>query len=83
MSSSLSRPHHNPPSQCDICEDPFPRAHGSAFYDARIPNGPWANLCRSCARVHRVRLGTGFGQLYTFNAASGKFECGPRDGGSL
>lgn len=45
---------------CDICivsgkpED--------AAYDGRTKDGPWANMCEDCFKVHGVGLGLGKGQ---------------------
>lgn len=37
-------------------------AHGPAYADARVPGGPWGNLCRSCFDLLGCRLGLGHGQ---------------------
>lgn len=34
----------------------------TAYADAKIPHGPWANLCQSCFRTYGCSLGTGKGQ---------------------
>lgn len=35
-----------------------------AYMDGKTDMGPWANMCRDCAEVHAVGIGTGFGQLF-------------------
>jgi hypothetical protein len=36
--------------------------HGPAYADAKIPGGPWGNLCRSCFDRFGCKLGLGQGQ---------------------
>ena len=49
-----------PPERCDICSSPI----NKLFYDAKIPRGSWAIMCRRCFRNFRCSLGIGAGQKY-------------------
>lgn len=50
----------NMEKRCDICDT---RCH-SIFYDAKMKQGPWANMCSFCFQFLGVGLGTGRGQKY-------------------
>lgn len=57
------------PTKCDTCGQPIVKV----FYDARTKRGPWACMCEKCQKegpgVNQV--GTGIGQEYTEDEASG------------
>ena len=42
--------------KCDLCNN-------KAKYDARLPFGPWGNLCQECFKKYNCQLGLGKGQL--------------------
>jgi len=42
---------------CDMCKR-------KAYADARIPDGPWANLCNTHFTMYGCSLGTGRGQVF-------------------
>jgi hypothetical protein len=58
------------PGKCDTCHAPIE----GEFYDARIPGSSWGNLCPSCFRRFGCSLGTGRGQHYRQNPATGAFD---------
>lgn len=47
--------------KCDLCK----KDCGNFYIDGRIKNGPWANMCAKCWKLHGVgQLGTGMGQKF-------------------
>jgi len=56
--------HLNPPAKCDLCETPII----SKFYDVKVGNRGWANLCTSCFKATSSKLGVGLGQEFTAKA---------------
>lgn len=46
--------------KCDICGE-------TAYADARMYNGSWANLCVRHLKLFGIGLGTGFGQRYVLD----------------
>ena len=47
---------------CDICADAIVPQQISAYADARLSIGPWANVCRKHFDTYQCSLGTGRGQ---------------------
>lgn len=50
----------NQTETCDICQSELV----SEKYDAKIPGGPWANMCGKCFSDLDCKLGLGRGQYY-------------------
>lgn len=59
----------SPPQECDVCQQPI----AGVFYDAKIPHGSWACLCKDCFTRLRCALGTGKGQKYQ-PASDGRWQ---------
>jgi len=57
------------PKECDICGI----AIANAFVDDMTREGPWANMCPDCHRLHGCGLGLGVGQRYE-KKPDGKFH---------
>jgi hypothetical protein len=56
---------------CNVCGDVLTKD----MYDARIPHvGSWANICYACFREYGCKLGTGHGQHYRRELATGRWE---------
>jgi hypothetical protein len=53
------------PTECQFCHQKF-RA-GDKFIDGKTNIGPWGILCQDCHAVVGVGLGTGRGQLYSYD----------------
>lgn len=61
-----------PPTSCDICKAPI----ANVFVDGIIKiNGRsgWANVCKSCHKEYGIGLGTGKGQEWWRDPATGEF----------
>jgi len=53
---------------CNCCNGDF----GNTMYDARMPRiGVWGNFCQDCFDELGCSLGTGNGQKYTYEDATG------------
>jgi hypothetical protein len=44
------------------------------YVDGATIYGPWANMCESCHKRMGMGLGTGRGQLYEWNQATGSYQ---------
>ena len=56
-------------TKCDICGAECT----TELVDGATQSGPWAVMCPKCHKIHGVGLGTGRGQKYRKNAATGEF----------
>lgn len=59
------------PTNCDTCGAPIT----TVFFDARIPGGPWANMCPACFSGFGCALGTGRGQRFEQSSTGKDFVC--------
>jgi len=60
---------------CDLCQSPLStRKHPPDYVDGKTTDGPWANMCISCWATHGIGLGTGLGQLYSWNAKAHRYQ---------
>jgi hypothetical protein len=57
------------PDECDFCH----QAIINHFIDGATRMGPWAIMCPNCHASHGRGLGTGRGQKYQLDPASGHF----------
>jgi len=55
------------PKACDLCGKPVTKT----FIDGKVRGSSWACMCRTCWAFNGVGLGTGKGQRYDLDKASG------------
>ena len=58
----------SPPSTCDFCNRSLA---SKPFINGKIPGNRWGYFCLGCARVNKVQLGLGRGQLYAPDGEGG------------